>query len=400
MKAFDLNLRGLAAPVLVVGLDDPEQLFSDYFSNWPYDISPRGEEQPFATLVFNGDRYLLKTNKSDEPIPHATPVNAICDLVAAAARQRADERPEEMCLHAASVRMGAALVVFPAVRRAGKSSLTMALAAKGYKVFGDDVLSVASTPREPVIGKATGSSIRLRLPLPQGLPSWVIEHIETYRGPGNRQYLYVSPPEIATNGQQAPIGALVHLERCEDVATKLSPMSPGLMLKSILKQNFARSFDADHILGDLFELAENTPAFLLQYSDIEEVVDLLVSYFHDQKVPTARVKDRTAQGSAEIKDIPAGVEIMLRQNPTAVLRELGGEIFATNSDLTRVLHLNDGAVRIWKLLAEPTSEAEAVEIFQTAFPNVPFGELESDTRKIFRDFRRSGLVVMADPRNG
>lgn len=395
MKAFDLKLRGLTAPVLVVGVDNPSQLFSVYFNNWSYEIAPRGELLPFATLVFDGEQYLLKTNKADAPVPHVTPVNAICDLVAAAARQRADEQPGEMCLHAASVRMGAALVVFPAIRRAGKSCLTMALAAKGFEVFGDDVLSVASCPGAPVTGKATGASIRMRLPLPQGLPGWMAEHIESCRGPSNRQYLYVSPPEIAANGQQAPIGALVHLERSDDAAAEISRMSPGIMLKSLLKQNFARSANADHILGDLFGLAENTPAFLMRYSDIEEAVDVLVERFHAQIIPTACVQNRLTREISEITEIPSGVEVPLRQDPTTVVRELGGEIFATNRDLTRVLHLNEGAGRIWNLLEEPTSEAEAVEILHTAFPAAPYGELESDTRKIFQNLKRAGLLVVA-----
>jgi len=89
----------------------------------------------------------------------------------------------------------------------------------------------------------------------------------------------------------------------------------------------------------------------------------------------------------------------MRESPTAQLRELGGEVIATNQTLTRVLHLNEGAGRIWKLLAVPTSEAEAVEILDKAFPGVRFGELESDTRKIFQDLRRAGLVVMAGSRN-
>jgi len=395
MNAFDLKLRGLRAPVLVMGIEAPDRLFDEYFQNWSYDITPRSAAEPFATLVFDGERYSLKTNLATDPVPHKSPVNAICDLVAAAARQRADERPEEMCLHAACVQMGAALVVFPAVRRAGKSSLTMALAAKGFKVFGDDVLSVTSRPGAPVMGNATGSPIRLRLPLPPELPDWLVDHIDAYRGPGNQQYLYVSPPQIAHQGVQVPIGALIHLERGDDIATELLAMSPGIMLSRLLKQNFARSANADRILADLFGLAQNTPAFLLRYSNIEEAVDTLARQFQNQPAPKKLVQERPTQGARSITDIPAGPETALRQHPTALLRELGGEHFATNQTLTRVLHLNEGAVRIWKLLEQPTSETEAIEILHTAFPDASLVEIKADTQKTFGDLKDAGLVELA-----
>ncbi|MBV1902579.1 MAG: PqqD family protein [Marinosulfonomonas sp.] len=395
MNAFNLMLRGLRAPVLVQGVENPDLIFSGYFKNWPYVLAPTGTAEPFASLVFDGERYLLKTNFQADPVAHETPVNAICDLVAAAARQRADERPEEMCLHAACVRMGAALVVFPAIRRAGKSALTMALAANGFEVFGDDVLSVSSQVGTPVMGKATGVPIRLRLPLPAGFSDKVLEHIDTHRGPANKQYLYVSPPQIAPQGRQAPIGALIHLERGENIATDLAPMSPGIMLNTLLRQNFARAATADRILADLFGLAENTPAFLLRYSDIQKAVDLLTAHFGNQAVPVKNVQDRPARSAEKIAEISAGPETTLRQLPAAVLRELGREAFATDQTLTRVLHLNEGAVRIWKLLEEPTSQAQAVEILHAAFPDASLEQIEDDTRQTFRDLKSAGLVEIA-----
>ncbi|MBV1867923.1 MAG: PqqD family protein [Marinosulfonomonas sp.] len=396
MYKFDLKLRGLRAPVRVIGLQEPELLFSEYFKNWPYDISPHSETEPFATLKFDGEQYLLKSNAAENPIPYKSPVNAICDLVAAAARQRADERPEEMCLHAASVQIGAALVVFPAVRRAGKSSLTMALAAKGMAVFGDDVLPVTSHPGAPVMGNATGSPIRLRLPLPPALPDGMADYIDTYRGPQNKQYLYVSPPEIAPHGRQAPIGALIHLERGDDIAAKLVTLSPGIMLSRLLKQNFARSANADRILADLFTLAQNTPVFLLRYSDIGDAVDLLIGKFQDQPAPNKFVPERCVPQSARnVAEIPAGPDLALRQISTAQLRQLGGEHFATNQSLTRVLHLNEGAVRIWKLLEQPTSETDAIEILHTAFPDAPLDEIQADTQNTIRDLKSAGLLKLA-----
>jgi len=395
MSAFNLMLRGLRAPVRVEGVENPDRVFSEYFKNWPYVLSPAGTAEPFASLFFDGEQYLLKTIFGADPVAHETLVNAICDLVAAAARQRADERPEEMCLHAASVRMGDALVVFPAIRRAGKSALTMALAAQGFEVFGDDVLSVSSQVGAPVMGKATGVPIRLRLPLPAGLSGRVLEHIDAHRGPSNKQYLYVSPPQIAPQGHQAAIGALIHLERGEDTATELVPMSPGIMLNTLLRQNFARAATADRILADLFGLAENTPAFLLRYSDIQKAVDLLAARFGNQAVPVKTVQDRPARSVEKFAKISAGPETTLRQLPTAVLRELGREAFATDQTLTRVLHLNEGAVRIWRLLEEPTSQAQAVEILHAAFPDAPLDQIQRDTHQTFLDLKSAGLVEIA-----
>ncbi|MBT6119140.1 MAG: PqqD family peptide modification chaperone, partial [Rhodospirillaceae bacterium] len=60
-----------------------------------------------------------------------------------------------VCLHAAAVRLGPALVLFVGDSEAGKSSLSLHLAAAGHRFFGDDRI-VLDLSAEPVAGLCLG----------------------------------------------------------------------------------------------------------------------------------------------------------------------------------------------------------------------------------------------------
>lgn len=395
MHQFDLTLRGLLAPVRLTGISDPDALLGPYFSNWPYSLTSPSTHTPCMEITFAEGHYHLTSAYHDAPRLHATAVNTICDLIALSARVRAEEQSHEMCLHAAAVRINGKLIVFPALRRAGKSLLTEALAARGFDVFGDDVLSVVAQKGAPFSGAATGAPIRLRLPLPNTTPSEVVRHVERHRGPSNAQYQYVNAPEIVPFGTLAPIGAFISLHREDDGPTRLKAQSRGIMLAQLLKQNFARNEDASFILATLFGLASSVPAFKLTYSDMGEACDALISHLADLPNPPM-IRTDVSSTAANARPQPIDKLAELIRSPDAETRELDGELFATNHDQTRVLHLNQGASMIWNLLEEPTTEEDAVTIIQTAFPDTNPAEIKADTGRVFAQFRKSGLVIASD----
>ena len=395
MKQQYLTLRGISAPVRLSGMGSAAALLAGYFRKWPYRIAESSDKASFATLTLMDGRHTIETAFSDEPRHHRTAVNAICDLVAAAARQRTVERQAEMCLHAAAVQFAGSLVVFPATRRAGKSVLTAACCARGHSVFGDDVLPVSAAPGQIIQGIAIGAPVRLRRPVLASAPDWFVRFADAHAGPGNAQYLYLDAAGVAENGQRAPIGALVLPDRRPGEPARTEPIAPDEMLKVLLHQNFARQADADHILRTLFALAEGLPAFRLVYDDLTEAVGLLEDRFAEASLPGVMAPEPSAHPSAPPETVPDDPILPLVQCPGAMIRELGGQAFATNRHLTRIMALDPMARGVWDMLSEPVSEADAASIIAAAFPQTDTATIRRDTKALFDGLRRAGLVVGA-----
>ena len=74
--------------------------------------------------------------------PPASAMQAVCDVHDVLFDWFLAANPRHLCLHAAAVRIGESLICFPSVQRAGKSTLCVALAARGHTMYCDDVLPV------------------------------------------------------------------------------------------------------------------------------------------------------------------------------------------------------------------------------------------------------------------
>ena len=395
MSECYLNLRGLRAPVLLAGGEWRRSDFSGFLPNWPFEISENSTQKPFAAIAWLDGRYHFDSDFADEPSLHTTLVNGVCDIIAHAARQRTVEQPDDLCLHAAAVEIGGGLVVFPALRRAGKSVMTAALAARGYSVFGDDVLPVSAVPGAPFLGQATGAAIRLRRPLPDNLPDWLYGFAKSEVGPNNRQYAYVGGRQVAPNGTTAPLRALIRLEYATDGATVLSPMPKTEMLKSLFKQNFGRGATADRILTALFTLANTLPSYHLRYADLDAAISLISEAFENESVPVVNMPPVPDARQSENREESYHSDLPLRQHPEANLIHLENEAFAVSADQFNVMHFDEGTLRLWALFEQPTSEIDVVEILQAAFPDVAPERLQADAERVVRKFWRTGLVEAA-----
>lgn len=201
-------------------------------------------------------------------------MEALCDLHFELIEWFLDVHSNHLCIHCAAVEMEQGLVVFPSPTKAGKSTLTLQLAASGHRIFGDDVLPLEPERNE---GFALGLSPRIRLPLPKALGAEPRAFLETHAGPGDRFYRYVdlSESELAQFGETAPVAALVLLERKASGPAHLEPVSQGEMLKLILRRNFADEVPAPDIFDRLHALCGDARRLRLTYSDGRAAVALL-----------------------------------------------------------------------------------------------------------------------------
>src|SRR6266700_2611993 len=74
--------------------------------------------------------------------PPVSAMQVVCDVHDVLFDWFLKASPRHLCLHGAAVRIGGGLVCFPSVQKTGKSTLCVALAARGHTVYGDDVLAI------------------------------------------------------------------------------------------------------------------------------------------------------------------------------------------------------------------------------------------------------------------
>lgn len=370
------------------------------FLNWPYELLSISDRPVFASVSYKEKRYTISSPFMDAPVSFSDPVNAICSLIVelAWAHLRAD--PALLCLHGAAVEINGRLVVFPNARRAGKSTLAVAMLAAGYRLFTDDFLPLRIDGENRICGVAQGIAPRLRLPFPDQIGARAATYIDQHTCVANRQYQYVIPAggELAKFGVALPLGAVVFLERQEEKAPTLTPVDQSETLKNLLTQNFSRAMNSDGILEILAALATNTPAYVMNYSDVESAIEMLDNTFGCWQADPAVVVNGRALAFGQAGDIVPDEQ--LNNWGEAILEQASGikEIAIENkrflSDPSgRNIHfLNAGATNIWRILENPANIVEIVDILATAFPDHAVGEIRQDVNATIQKFAENGLV--------
>jgi hypothetical protein len=335
-----------------------------------------------------------------KPVTYPDPVATACSLIAALYKAHTFADLEGLFLHAAGVRAGAGvgggMVLLTGHYRAGKSVVTTACAAAGLQVFSDDIIPLDPGGR---IAGAPGLAIRLRLPLPEGLAPLTRGFIETHRIASSKRYAYIRPPArlLARRGETAPIRAVVSLRRTEGAPARLSHLAPGDALRETIRRNFAREVPAGRILGALDDLISQVPCFSLAYGSAEEAAALLRDSFEgalheidaDQPAKTSSRKRRSTTA-------PLPEKAMIHRRPGAHARERDGQAFLTDAEELVIFHLNATGTAIWRLLEQPASFGEIIDIFAAGFPDRDPEELATDLSRLIRDLAASGLVCLSD----
>jgi len=374
------------------------------FSHWPFRVNPRFEAEVFASIDLVDAQYLLSSPYMDKTLAYKEPVNAICALVAELAWARLREDPTLLCLHGAALEFAGRLVVFPATRRAGKSTLTVAMAAAGIRTYTDDFLPVSVADTGEISGISSGVSPRLRLPLPDQIGGAAKSYLERRPVLSNSQYTYVAPlkNESASFGDSAPLGAIVILKREDGAAPEITKISKAEALKTLIYQNFSRAGNAADILAMLEFLAGNLPVYALRYDETEPAIEALKARFSkwDSALPRYQPKARLHNALVDglkpftrYKDITTG---QFEHAAGVQVVSTDGQRFLTGRNGQSIHYLNEGAALIWQILSEPTSVEEAIEILLSAFPEQKRAQIESDVRRSFKNFGENGLLRKLD----
>lgn len=183
-------------------------------------------------------------------------------------------------LHCAAVELGDGVVLFPGQHRAGKSLLSVALAAHDHKLFGDDIVAIDGTSCQAI---SLGTLPRMRLPLPPqaagpDLRRFIAAH--PVLGDDEQQYVGLDCTQLAEVGAVRPIKAIVHLRRLnrKQPAT-LSASTAGSALRSLIQHNYSKNMPASTLFDHLHSVVQGASCHCLTYYQVEDAVSLLEQTF-------------------------------------------------------------------------------------------------------------------------
>lgn len=384
-----------AHPVYIEDGDAIRPALNSVFRRWGFRQSGGDDADENAIVATRTKRgYQVDAPWLDEPRRYTDDVNLACGLAVLVNRSMLEQGEGRLCLHGAGVAIGGCVVVFPNYYRAGKSTLTVCLAAAGARVVSDDILPIL--PDNSCM--ALGISPRLRLPLPEAAGPRTAAFVKAHAGAVNKQYLYVELEEDgqAPFGATAPFGGFVLLDRKDAGPARLEPVGMGEVLKQLVLRNFVRQMSADESLKRLHGIVTASHCFRLTYSNGDEAADLLMNRFNSEIVasgPSDAADTRIVEATGATGAHPwrrAGIGE----------RFVDGDLFLVGETGESIFHLNPVGAGLWRLMDGNCSVQEAAMVLREAFPAVDPAGIERDVNNLVRDLQVRGLLekpVDADP---
>ncbi len=387
-----LEFTNLTRPVLLNEMTGLPAEFDSIFRHWPCREASGSAAEPLIRIKPAGDGYSLSAPWLEEWLYYADIVNLGCGLAVHVNHAILLEHRNLLCLHAAAVEIGGKLVILPNIYHAGKSLLTVCLAAAGARVFSDDIVPI---DRNSNHGVAIGLSPRLRLPLPETVGERSLRYIARNEGARNRQYLYLDLPEEdqASCGVHAPVGGFVLLDRIEGAPAALEPVGDGETLKQLFLRNFARPMPPVESLDYLHGFVAQSACYRLTYSVGDEAADLLMARFRDHAAlpPDAGAGFGVAMGTPPTQ--PARSAGHVRRAPGIGARAVGTDMFLSDPSGEEVYHLNLVGAGLWRLLDGTCSLDEAKSVLCEAFPDVSQTGIGEDVDRLVFELLGQGLLV-------
>ena len=393
-KPLYLHFEDLKQPICLIGCKHLTEYFSILFPEWPYRFG-KHDDNPVISIKFEQGVYHLSTSWTDEVKRYSDKVDVLCSLMAKLAKASSFSDLDTLYLHAASVVINGRLVVFPSQYRAGKSFLTVCLAAAGFQYFGDDVVPLTL---DDCKGRSLGFAPRLRIPIPTTTDIQSKHFIEANTALLGKRYAYLAIDEksrVVRNGL-LDIGGFVLLNRQEGIRPQLEELPAATVFKQLIKQNFAREIDGVRILATLSQAISQAKCIKIHYDRADDAIKLLEEYFSswsDKSTNAVQLSPNASEIESKARESISKDNFI--QHSGAQKVRIEGESFLTSPDGKAIYHLNLVGSGIWELLAEPTSTDVVVSTLAIAFPQIERMTIEKDVSKIFKSFRLKNLICRA-----
>lgn len=275
----DFHFAGLARPVRFAGCGALAATVAARLNGWAVAPWPANEPipAPIIAVTSRGSHFILTGMYIDGEETYPDETDAACAFAAELIMAHGRANPDLVFLHGGAAMLDGRLIVYPAEGKTGKSTLTAQIAARGARIFSDDVVPVSLTTGT---AHALGIEPHLRLPLPEALPEgdrrWIAGHLTL----ANSRLAYLGLPRtgagaLAPLGEESRVGGFVLLERRDDAVPSLSTCARADVMKLIIRQNFGNDRPASELLPRFKALVESAPCWRLRYRGGGEAADLL-----------------------------------------------------------------------------------------------------------------------------
>lgn len=228
--------------------------------------------------VYDWDAPWIKGRNRRDDDPSLDLMEAVCDFHYEFVDWFTDRNRRHFCVHMAAVEFAGKAILFPAVQKTGKSTLSLHCVAAGRRLLGDDVVAIDPDSTEAA---ALGLMPRMRLPLHPGFSPSFRTFMADRAGLTDTDWQYVTlhADEIVPYGERMPIGGVMILDRRKDHAATIGPVQPSRALKALIDRNFGALDEPGRIFDGLRKIVLATDCRLLTYSDPQEAGALLEREF-------------------------------------------------------------------------------------------------------------------------
>ena len=282
------------------------------------------------------------------------------------------QHPSNFCFHGAAVEIQGSTFLIPAVYRAGKSGLVMALRMLGCTVLSDDAVIYLPESNEL---RSFGMPIRLRADFADVCSQELRTYIAANTLHAGKRYVFV---DGQTAGHTRKLAGFLFLQRNETSPPVLSQIDADRALVHVICHNLARSAPPGDILARFADLIETLPCMLLEYDSSEAAAQFLC------RIPLTHLPRKDPAQVVVSNGLQTEAHLTIREGPV--------DTIIADDRTGRIYHLNNSAYVMWKVASHSSDMAEAMELLTALYPEKSPGELSLDFRDMVERFNASELL--------
>lgn len=394
VSAVDTSLAELGRCLRVQNAPDAVQALAQALSGWPLTVHPAQGATPDTYIYRDSDGMWQGSRHEENEFELPAAASAARSLVGELVARRLEVEPALLGLHCGSVEINGKLVLFYESSKAGKSTLTVAFAAAGYRVFGDDVLGLTAQGE----GVAMGVAPRLRMPMPDSFSAEFVEYAERHAGHEDERYRFVIPAEnrLAHYDDTSPVSAIVLLERNpQTLEPEVVKLAPGEGLLQLLSQNFADSDTPDEeLIERLLPLIQRVPCLMLRYSEPLAGARYLAKAIDNPQLQPANRASLLNYLPASVEEAALhGLDSVWQPAASVSSYSQGDELFLIHTPTGEIHRLNVSGKIAWQLLLHEPLSGHALSDVIAAYFNAPLDAVTADISVLLTALSQAELVV-------